>query len=87
MSVWIPAETVPTTGRAPEAPDVDLTGEEPAGDGAAKGSCFLMTSGRDGGGISRKEAARDGGWATTFLRIERGGMVGADATGGGGTRV
>jgi hypothetical protein len=84
MSAWIPAETGPTTGSAPEAPDADLIGEEPT---AAKGSCFLMTNGRGCGGDSRKEVTRDGGWATTVLRMERGGMVGADATGGGGTRV
>jgi hypothetical protein len=84
MSAWIPAETGPTTGRAPEAPDADLTGEEPTG---AKESCFLMINGRDDGGVSRKGTARDGGWATTVLRMERGGMVAADATGGGGTRV
>ena len=46
-----------------------------------------MTNGRDGAGVS-KDAARDGCWATGVLRMERGGMlVGADATGGGGTRV
>lgn len=37
-------------GRAPESPDADLTGEEPT---TAKRSCFLMTDGRDSGGISR----------------------------------
>jgi hypothetical protein len=85
MSAWIPALTEPTTGRAPEAPDADLTGEEPT---TVEGSCFLMTNGPGvGGGVSRKEAARDGGSATTVLRMERGGMVGADATDGGGTRV
>jgi hypothetical protein len=84
MSAWIPAETGPTTGRAPEAPDADLTGKEPT---AAKGTCFLMNNGRDGGGVSRREAAGDGGWVTTVLRMQRCGMVGADATGGGGTRV
>jgi hypothetical protein len=46
-----------------------------------------MTNGRGDGGDSRKEAARDGGWATTVLRMERGGMVAADVTGGGGTRL
>jgi hypothetical protein len=46
-----------------------------------------MTNGRDGGGISREEAARDGGWATTVLRMECGGMVGADATAWGYTDV
>ena len=46
-----------------------------------------MTNGRDDAGVS-KGAARDGGWATGVLRMERGGMlVGADDTGGGGTRV
>jgi len=75
----------PTTGRAPpEAPVADLTGEEPT---AAKGCCFLMTNGGDCGNVSRKEVAHDGGRATTVLRMERGGMVGAGATGGGGTRV
>jgi hypothetical protein len=71
-------------GRAPEALGADLTGEEPI---ASKGSRFLMTNGRGDGGVSRKEAARDGGWATMVLRMERSGMVGVDATGGGGTRV
>ena len=86
MSAWIPDETGPATGSAPEAPGADLIGEgeEPT---AAKGSCFLMTNGHGCGGDSRKEVARDGGWATTVLRMERGGMVGADATGGGGTRA
>jgi hypothetical protein len=46
-----------------------------------------MTNGRNGGGISREEAARDGGWATTVLRMECGGMVGADATAWGYTSV
>jgi hypothetical protein len=74
------------TGRAPETPDAELTGdsEEPT---AAKGSCFLIANGRGGGGDSRKEAVRDGGWATTVLWMERSGTVSADATGGGGTRV
>ena len=35
-----------------------------------------MTNGRDRNGISREEVARDGGWTTTVLRMERaGGMV------------
>jgi hypothetical protein len=46
-----------------------------------------LTNGRDRGDVSRKEAARDGDWATTVLRIERGGMVSADATGDWGARV
>jgi len=92
MSAWTPAETGLTTGRAPEAPDAksDLTEEEPVAAAAAKGSCFLVTNGRDGGGgVSRKEATREGGCATAVLRMERGGMVvvSADVTGGGGTRV
>jgi hypothetical protein len=82
-----PAETRPTTGRAPEVPDVDLTGEEPTA--AAKGSCFLMTDGHDGGGVSRErgKAARDDDWATSILRMDHRVMVSADATGGGGTRL
>ena len=52
--------TEPTTGRAPEAPDTDLTGEEPRAT-ATKGSSFLMTNGLDGGGISWKQVARNGG--------------------------
>ena len=83
------------TGQAPKAPealdaDLPVTGEEPAVAVAASGSCFLMTNGHDGGGVSLKEAAGDGGLATVVLRMERGGMLlGADATvtGGGGTRV
>jgi len=55
-----PAMTEPTTGRTPEAPDTDLTGEEPRAT-ATKGSSFLMTNGRDGGGISWKQVARNGG--------------------------
>ena len=43
-------------GRAPEAPDADLTGEGPT---IAKRGCLLMINGRDGGGISREGAVRD----------------------------
>ena len=46
-----------------------------------------MTNGRHSGRVSQKEAARDDGGATTVLRMERGGMVGAQATGGGSTCV
>ena len=79
MSAWIPAGSASgsAAGSAPESPDGDLPGEEPVV-AAAKGSRFLITNGHGGG------SARDGGWAT---RIERGCMVGADATGGGGTRA
>lgn len=96
MSVWTPAlvtDSEPTTGRAPEAalaPDADLTGGEDSEPATASGTCFLMTNGRVlvGGDVSRKEAERDGGgWATMALRLERGGMVGTYATGGGGTRA
>jgi hypothetical protein len=67
MSTWIPGETRPMPGRASEAPDADLIGEEPT---TAKGSCFLVAqngavgtarpcqAGRGGRKRTRQEAYR-----------------------------
>ena len=47
----------------------------------------MVTNGCHSRSVSRKVAARDDGWATTVLRMEQAGMVGAHATGGGSTWV